>query len=93
MTDRRRRELTADEIRQRTAAGRKSRTDAQTPTGVLSFALGHQSQPGANDGQVRSVPLWSAAVARLNARPPADGEFQVLGGAEAEREQRARRGR
>ena len=69
MTDRRRRELTADEIRQRTAAGRKSRTDAQTPTGVLSFAVGHQSQPGANDGQVRSVPLWSAAVARLNARP------------------------
>lgn len=28
MTDRRRRELTADEIRQRTAAGRKSRTDS-----------------------------------------------------------------
>lgn len=63
------RPLTEAEIRQRTEAGRKSRTDATTPTGVLSFAVGHQSQPGAQDGQVRIVPLWSAAVARLNARP------------------------
>lgn len=53
------RPLTEAEIRQRTEAGRKSHATAtEQPT-----------SPGANDGQVRSVPLWSAAVARLNARP------------------------
>ena len=64
------RPLTEAEIRQRTAAGRKSRTDATTPEGVLSFAVGHHSAPGAQDGQVRVLfRPGSALVARLNARP------------------------
>lgn len=82
MTDRRRRQLTADEIRQRTEAGRKSRTDATTPTGVLSFAVGHQSQPGAQDGQVRilvangipQTPEGAALMALANAHPPAESD-------------------
>ena len=70
-------------------------SDRQRPPSFAgeTLVVEPSTKPGAQDGQVRSVPLWSAAVARLNARPPADGEFQVLGGAEAEREQRARRGR
>ena len=54
------RPLTEAEIRQRTAAGRKSHAAAVEP----------QTRPGAQDGQVR--PMFrsgSALVARLNARP------------------------
>lgn len=72
MTDRRNRDLTDAELRQRTEAGRKSHEESTMPTGVLNFAVGHYSAPGAQDGDVKFLyRTGSALVARLNARPPA----------------------
>lgn len=46
-------------------------TPAQRPPSFAgeTLVVEQQTKPGANDGQVRIVPKWSAAVARLNARP------------------------
>lgn len=46
-------------------------TDRQRPPSFAgeTLVVEPSTRPGANDGQVRIVPKWSAAVARLNARP------------------------
>ena len=46
-------------------------TPAQRPPSFAgeTLVVEPQTKPGANDGQVRIVPKWIAAVARLNARP------------------------
>ena len=46
-------------------------TPAQRPASFAgeTLVVEQPTRPGANDGHVRIVPKWSAAVARLNARP------------------------
>lgn len=69
-------------------------TPAQRPPsfGGETLVAEPSTRPGACDGQVSRVPLWSAAVARLNARPlvmqPYPMPAQTMGEAMA-----ARRGR
>ncbi len=90
------RPLTDAELR-----GRKhTPTEAQRASLATGVRL-EVTRPGAFDGNVvqlveKGKPLTPEGAALMrwyNAHPPADGKPQVLGGAAAQREQRARRGR
>lgn len=69
-------------------------SDRQRPPSFAgeTLVVEPSTKPGAQDGQVRRVPLWSAVVARLNANPPRMVPYpqpaQTMGEAQA-----ARRGR
>ena len=69
-------------------------TPAQRPPSFAGETLVSEpsTRPGANDGQVRSVPKWSAAVARINAQPlvmqPYPMPAQTMGEAQEARRRR-----
>ena len=69
-------------------------TPAQRPASFAgeTLVVEQPTRPGANDGHVRIVPKWSAAVARLNARPlvmqPYSMPAQTMGEAQEARRRR-----